>query len=633
MKSKPPANKSRKKAPARHTIPPIFGAAAAALGVLLYMQTIHFGFALDDASVIESNRIVKQGLDGISTIFSTSYRHGYWDLPGTLYRPLSLAMFAVEYALSPDSQLLHHLINVLLYGLIGWLVVTVMAKYLGRDRMWLAFATSLLFMAHPIHTEVVANIKSRDEILALSFALLALLSLHRYQSKSSILALAASLLAYTLALFSKEGAITFLAVFPLMMYFFTSTPLKKIARISAMYILPVALFMMARYAVLVTFGGIDSPISQLDNYLAHMETLPRIASSIMITGLYILKLILPHPLFSDLGYPALPEAGFAHAGVIATLLMLAGLLFIAWKGFRRKGIFSFAILFFFITFSIVSNWIIIIGSSYGERFLFVPSLAFCLALAAGILSLTGGMRKTKGAFREVITANVYASGILAVIVIAYSLKTLDRVPVWKDSFSLYQTDAALVPNCTKLRYHHGLELNKASQEVAVPAERKALLEQAEQEIKAALDLAPLYGDALSQLGLIYTRQGRPDEALEAYEMALEHSSFKALIYSNMGIIFFERGQTDKAIEVYEKSVSLDPDFVDGLRNLGAAYAKTGQFEKAIEQFSEAVRYAPNDATINYYLGLAWRDLGQTEQAAPWFEKARRLNPKLRVPGQ
>src|SRR5438132_954851 len=73
----------------------------------------------------------------------------------------------------------------------------------------LPLIVTLLYLSHPVHTEVVANIKSRDEILAFFFAVVCLYLLIRHSESKSRLSLAASVLAFFAALLAKESIITF----------------------------------------------------------------------------------------------------------------------------------------------------------------------------------------------------------------------------------------------------------------------------------------------------------------------------------------------------------------------------------------------------------------------------------------
>ena len=106
----------------------IWGLVIALLGIILYANTFGHDFALDDFSAIKENYVTKQGFAGISTIWQEHYRFGYWNSPGEMYRPMSLMMFAMEWGIAPDSPFLHHLVNVLVYGLTGFLLFLALIK-------------------------------------------------------------------------------------------------------------------------------------------------------------------------------------------------------------------------------------------------------------------------------------------------------------------------------------------------------------------------------------------------------------------------------------------------------------------------------------------------------------------------
>jgi len=137
-----------------------------------------------------------------------------------LYRPLSLVTFAVEWSIAPGSPFLGHLMNVLWYALTVALLFFSLQRLLAGRHWLLAAGAALLFAAHPLHTEVVANIKSRDEILNLFFGTLALYAWARWLERPAFRWLAAALGSYFLALLSKESAVVLLPVFPLAGWFF-----------------------------------------------------------------------------------------------------------------------------------------------------------------------------------------------------------------------------------------------------------------------------------------------------------------------------------------------------------------------------------------------------------------------------
>jgi len=399
-----------------------------------------------------------------------------------------------------------------------------------------------------------------------------------------------------LALFSKESAITFLALFPLIIYFFSPTTWKRIGVVTTALLFPAVLFLIVRSQVLSGFVTGGKVNSVLDNLLVAIDQpIDRMATTILLLGKYLWTMVFPHPLGSDVGYNQIPATNFGDWRVLLSLVAHLGMIGVAIWGFKKKHIWSFCALFYGISFSIFSNVFVEIGSSFGERFLYIPLLGFTLALAYGLQQVF----PAKG--QGLLKANKWALMIGGALVVLYSIKTIDRNSAWKDSFTLYATDIQTAPNSAKLNYHYGLEASKKGQ----------------------------YGDAYGQLGLTLYREGKEQEALKNYEQSVKYKTNNALVYSNMGIIYFQKKQLDKAKEVYLKAVSIDPRFVDARRNLGAVYAMQSNFPKAIEQFREALKYAPNDATINHYLGSAYRDSGNASAGRPYLEKAYQLNPQLR----
>ena len=153
------------------------------LPIVLYAAALSFGYALDDKLVLSENQYVQKGSKGIRDIFGNESLTGFlgkdYDMAvGARYRPLSLATFAVEHQIFGVKPGMSHFINILLYALTALLIYRLLSMFApgNPERKWylsVPFIAALLFALHPIHTEVVANIKGRDEILALLLALAA----------------------------------------------------------------------------------------------------------------------------------------------------------------------------------------------------------------------------------------------------------------------------------------------------------------------------------------------------------------------------------------------------------------------------------------------------------------------------
>lgn len=602
----------------------------ACFAFLLYANTINHSYTLDDFSVIKDNFLTQQGIEGIPKLLTTNYRFGYWNSSGTLYRPISMVLFALEWELAPDQPWLSHLINVLLYALTGAFLFLTLSRFWPNRNHLLPLLVTLIYLAHPIHVEVVANIKSRDEILGFLFCILSLFWLLNYWDQKKTKYLFMALAAYTVAMFSKENAVTFLAVFPLCVYFFRKVNIVENLKISALFLVPVLLYLGIRYSILET--ATIANISALDNLLVASEgTVNQLAMAFVLIGKYLYTLLFPHPLVSEYGYPQLTTTTWSNWQALLSLAIYLGMGIFALFRLREKSILSFAILFFLITFSIYSNILIMIGSSYGERFAYVASLGFCLLLV-GVLIEAFGAKSTDGKASMAIDfqQNKSLLVISGIILLLYTGKTITRNADWYNSYSLYAADISKVPNSAKLNYHLGLEEVKKgldvknNQKLSREWQDKGLV-----HFQKALELYPTYGDAHAQIGLSLFRRGYMNEALESYEKALKYNPLNAKVYSNMGIIYFQQKNLKKAEEVYLKAVQLDPRYVDAHRNLGSVYAQTKRFDQAIQHFRTALDFEPNSAILHFYLGSAYRDKGEPKTAKPFLDKAYQLNPALK----
>src|ERR1019366_5629555 len=176
------------------------------------------GFAFDDVVVVQGNKFTQQGFAGITKMLTTFYWAGFWDYNTGLYRPLSLIGFAMQWQLFKDVPGWYHVVSVLLYVITILLLFSTLRRLLSNYSPMVAFVASLIFAAHPTHTEVVANIKSQDELLCFIFALLTVQLILKNIQSPSLGNVFFSCACFFLALLATEGALVFLGAIPLMLY-------------------------------------------------------------------------------------------------------------------------------------------------------------------------------------------------------------------------------------------------------------------------------------------------------------------------------------------------------------------------------------------------------------------------------
>ena len=350
-------------------------------GFLIYANTITHDYALDDAIVITDNQYTQDGLAGLKGIFSYDTFYGFFKeegksklVAGGRYRPLSLATFAVEISIFGASPFVSHIVNALLFALCGYLVFYVLNEILQQipNGAIISLFTAFIFAAHPIHTEVVANIKGRDEILAFLGSLMALyFAFVAFKSKKSMWHLPGAFCLF-LGLLSKENAITFLAIIPLSIYYFggKSVTLKNITLNTLPYLLVTMLFLVLRNAVLGSDFGegsfelMNNPFLKWQNGVYTPFNFAEKAATIAYTlGLYVWLLFFPFNLTHDYYPRHIPIITFDHFGAILSVVLYAIMIFYALKGLKSKNILSFGLSIYLINLSLVSNILFPIGTN------------------------------------------------------------------------------------------------------------------------------------------------------------------------------------------------------------------------------------------------------------------------------
>lgn len=618
---------------------------------------MNHGFVYDDSSIISDNKIVKKGIEGIPEILSKPYRYGFDKSFNNLYRPVSQIMFAVEWELFPNNPLPGHLINILLYGLTAILLFFTIKRILGEQYQLLTALSILFFMAHPIHTEVVANIKSRDEILAFIFSILALNLFWKYTGKKKTSYLVLALSSFLLAMFSKEGSASFLVVIPLIVFYFYNEKDKRQRLIqSLLFFLPFIFYLVIRFQVLGGFQINDHEVQIIDNNLVEGTIIERWATAFIYLGIYLYKLILPYELVHDMSYNQLPLAGPEDYRSWISLLVFLSILAGAFLSFKKNRILSFSLLYFLITLGLYSNLITLIGTNYAERVLYFSSYGFCLFLVLSIMYFLKSDHKSYTNFRDLIKQNGNLLFVALIIFSLYSFKTVQRNKDWKSSYTLFYADVLKSPESAHLRFNYGIEVMKEKGVNARnPIEALSFLNLALENINMALEKYPDYHHAFEQIGLVHYRMGNQyktmlqqaqalnnTEDMKEFEQKLIYhystakSQYEASVlkretdvtYQNLGAICFDFGQLDLALKYSLKSLELAPRNPNTLFNLGSIYGTKGDYTKAIESFNSALKYGhSNPSSVHLFIAQTYRFLNDENNARKHEQMAQKLQKK------
>ncbi|MBK8555111.1 MAG: glycosyltransferase family 39 protein [Lewinellaceae bacterium] len=426
------------------------------LAYALYAASRAFGYVLDDQMVIWQNGFVQNGFAGIRDIFSYDSFMGYFKEPkflleGGRYRPLSLATFAMEVGFfGKDHPGTSHFINILLYGLNGVLLYRVLSGLFplqagGKWFFGLPFLASVFFMAHPLHVEVVANIKGRDEILALMGSLAALYASLKYfdTGKSGWLALSGFML--FLGMLAKENAITFLAIIPLTVWFFGKVPAGRSMRAFFPLLIAFLVFFIMRYKAMGYIINQGASMTDLmNNPFLGMTTGERFATIFLTLGWYVKLLFVPHPLTHDYYPYHVPKVSWSDWRAIGSFVLYAGMGVWAVLNLNKRKVPAYAILYFLLTLSIVSNIFVSVGTFMNDRFLYMPSVAYCIVVAWFLTRQLPNWLKEQSDKPYILGV-----GIAALMLGVYGYWSYQRVPDWKDALSLNTSAVRVSPNSAR----------------------------------------------------------------------------------------------------------------------------------------------------------------------------------------
>jgi tetratricopeptide (TPR) repeat protein len=598
----------------------------AVLAFGLYANTLGHKYVLDDWSVIKENRLTMRGWDAFPEILKRSFRFGYITTQDELYRPLPKATFAVEWAIAPDNPKLPHFDNILLYALTGILLFLTLRKYMKGDLV-VPFITAILFIAHPIHTEAVANIKSRDEVMSLFFAMGAMSCIYEWLRKEKLIWMLAAVLSFFLSMCSKESGITFLAVFPLALYFFTDAPIRKHLAVVFTMLIPVIIFVLIRNSVLA--GSLKTNFSAVDNLLmAAPNGISKLATAVFILLLYLKVIFFPHPLVIDYSYKQIPIIDMGDWRFWLALAVYAGLFFIALRGLKKKNLFSFAILYFFITVSIFSNILIIIGTSFGERLMLIPSVAFCFVLAVAGVKLFPPAKKIFTDTKEFFSANAKLIGLCSVLVVLYGFKTIERNGDWVDNYTLFAHDVKISDKSAHMHNYFGNLLSKPDQLDRKDSAVVALTyDTAIAELKKAIEIFPEYADCYNQLGLVYYKQKKYKDAYDNYTLAIKYNNTNAVFHNNIGTLFFDTQDYNGALKAIHRAIELDPHYTDALANLGSTYGTLKDYDNALIYLHKCVKEDPNYANAYFFLSITYGYKGDKQNEELYMKKYEAIKGK------
>jgi cytochrome c-type biogenesis protein CcmH/NrfG len=579
------------------------------IGSILYINTLSNEYALDDGIVIEKNEYVQQGFRGIPKIMSSDAYESFYkqmnakqQLSGGRYRPLSVVTFAIEQQLfgskKPDKPYtdlssLRHFVNVALYVLSVIALLYLLYYFIFPGAPVLSFLCALIFLIHPMHTEVVANVKSRDEIMSLLFIAFTFIYMFRHRESGRTKDLVIALVFYFCALLSKEYAITLVALIPLLLFTLKDYSFKASVKAVLPYFIVAVLYMWIRLEV-VGVGSTQENPDVLNNPFKYATPDQKWATKIEILNHYLRLLFFPYPLSADYSYNTIPYTNFSDPKVWLSIFVHISMVVAMVVLFIRRHVLSFALAFYLFHLFLVSNLAMDIGATMGERLVYHSSFGFSLLIGYLMYWI---FRRTTEQNKMRITA-----GLTVVLVVACALVVIPRNADWKNDATLFIGDAETVPNSALVNGNAGKAFIDLSEKPENRANEMELLNKSIPYLKKSIEVHPQYVNGHLNLGVVYFKLGDYEKARECWQTAQEiypNNPYLKVNFSLLGQVYFNEAMKagaaniKEAIRLLEKAISVDPYNAELWYNLGGANFTKGDFEAARTAWAKTLQLKPD----------------------------------------
>jgi hypothetical protein len=445
----------------------------------------------------------------------------------------------VDWAISDGDAQWFHFTNIL------WNAAAVTLLYLLLS-IWVpgapAIVGALIFAVHPVHVEAVANVVGRAEVMAAVFSLGAMLLWTRRSREGAhggtrILPV---LLLYLLAVLSKESAIMLPALLVLCdvcsgllaRHNIREWLRMRVALLAALGLLAI-IYVLERSMVT---GGLGPTIVDPTLDVATSNT-ARILTALQAWPIILRLLLFPARLLSDYGPPSLlpalnltPEAA---AGAVILGGAVAGGIAAWWKGYQRTAT---VLLFIPVAMLPTSNLLIPIGIIVAERTLYLPSIALAMAVAFVWVRVLDRP--------EILRS---ATMLLALALVLLLGRTLTRIPVWRNTSTVFNALVRDDPNSFRARWYFArLAANQGDMKLAL------------RRYDEALQIWPYRKRIFMEATGFAAEAGELDFTSRATAFAVQRWPDDIVFVRMRAGVLIDTGDTLAAVKMIERGLRMDP---------------------------------------------------------------------------
>ncbi len=627
----------------------------AAITMLVYGQTTRFGFTwFDDDAILLRNQAYVSDLSNLTDAIFRDAEFTQQNIE--LYRPLQNVTFMLDAAIGGFDGGMFHFTNVLLH-LASVFLLFFLLELLGFSRLPSALGAALLAV-HPVFTFAVCWIPARGDLLLAFWSLAAFYLFVLFLKTNRIRYLWWNLLAFTMALFSKETAVMLV---PLCVLWYMMTKPERFWQrwqwIPVVgYSAVLTLYMYLRYHAIY---HVEGDAFGLMPFLHNLRVLPET----------LLRFFVPWPM------PALPFYTLAVTlgGVLVVALMVV---FVvrkrAWNPLVITGI------AWFLLYNLPSMFYRPDWSDYIYDYIIHRSY---LPLTGVIVLILALFRQYHETLKQKKPQLVVATVLLVLMVLSFSFARIFRAPLpfwqyavqanpassfvhkyyggalffeerYQDAIRSYTRSLELNPDFTEARLNRGIALAAAGNHRealedfnhyldSVPADTMILryrvislmeLKDYQEAIPSLVSLRES-GDRTERihysLAVCYLLTGQYAKAKETMDELLLRNPTRTAYLRTAALADMGAGYPAQAIDRYLRVLTEDPS-ANTLSNLGYAYWENGMHREALQHFERAAALQPDNFSINVGLMLSHHALGNPGGMRNARDKALEIKPDIDV---
>ena len=536
------------------------------ISFLLYGNSLKNGYTIDDHYVAD-NELVQKGFKAIPEIFNSYYAEN--ENGNTYeYRPLVKVSFALENIFLKHNPFLSHFINVILYGLILFLVHEFLVAFIVRKNELYIFFTVIFFAVLPIHTEVVDSLKNRDILLAFVFTISSVLNFNKYLSEHKYQYLVYGGVLIVFAFFSKLDVLPFIVIGPLLLYRKYKISFSKTLLFISVFLFGFILLGLVKDYMLDpaignrTFYNFETPLSHKHSFsltfLVFINTL----------GFYLKSFIAPSHLSCYYGLDTIPLTMINVYSVLAFPSVIIVLYYLV-KKIKHQDDIWMGLTIMFATISMFLNIIKPLPGIVAERTAFFSSLGYVIVFSQMLIK-----GKNNEVPMDLKSWKVSHRIFFILILIVFSVQTISRNMDWKNNLTLYNSDVKKWPNSIKLNVLYGNEIisniNKNTGLIK-PFEIEKYVNEAQKYLKMAYSLDSSYYNSANSIAYIeLTFKNNPQEAINWLYKSQRNDTINYEIPLNLCLAYIRLNNVDSA-ECYflktNKIKSADARLVQYMNNM------------------------------------------------------------------